>query len=101
MSVLTWLLLWWMPYHRAAIKKNAFMKKHQYPYSDSCIVGTNLRKIYKKGFFDGCVDVVFEGRTMPAPKNYQLYLTQMYGNYMELPKKEDRVPHHYVVGFKA
>ena len=101
MTIITWVLLWWMPYHLAALKKNRFLKKHQNPSSDYCLVGTNLRKKYKKEYFVGCIDVEFEGRKMPAPENYEQYLSKMYGDYMKLPPKDNRVPHHYVVEFKA
>lgn len=36
----------------------------------------------------------FEGIKVKAPKNYDYILTQYYGNYMELPPLEKRVPHH-------
>lgn len=36
----------------------------------------------------------FEGRMYRIPKNYDIYLTQIYGNYMQLPPVEERVSHH-------
>lgn len=36
---------------------------------------------------------VFEGREMYLMNNYDEYLKNLYGNYMEIPKKEDREKH--------
>lgn len=40
----------------------------------------------------------FEGHSYFGPVGYDKYLTNLYGNYMELPPKEERVTHH---NFKA
>lgn len=39
------------------------------------------------------IDVEFEGYIFPGLKCYEQYLTQLYGNYMELPPVEKRTPH--------
>lgn len=36
----------------------------------------------------------FENISLPIPKNYDFYLTQLYGNYMELPPEHKRIPKH-------
>ena len=36
----------------------------------------------------------FEGHYLKAPQGYDDYLTQTYGNYMQLPPKNQQVPHH-------
>ena len=41
----------------------------------------------------------FEGRMMPIPKNYDAFLTQMYGDYMTPPSKE--MQEWYSHGIKA
>ena len=48
----------------------------------------------KKEIFDGYVDVDFEGHKFMAPKGWDEFLTNSYGNYMELPPEEDRHPYH-------
>ena len=42
---------------------------------------------------EGC-DLTFEGITVKAPKEYDKWLTQVYGDYMKLPPKEKQVSHH-------
>lgn len=41
-------------------------------------------------------DLYFEGIKVRAPINYKEYLSHVYGNYMELPPPEKRIPHHYI-----
>ena len=36
----------------------------------------------------------FENLQLPIPKNYDCYLTQLYGDYMKLPPQEARIPKH-------
>ncbi len=46
-------------------------------------------KIYAEGaLYD------FEGIKLNAPKDYDKYLTQIYGNYMQIPKKDEQNKHN-------
>ena len=36
----------------------------------------------------------FEGIDVMLPDGYDEWLTRVYGNYMELPPEEKRIPHH-------
>ena len=38
----------------------------------------------------------FEGMEVQAPACYQKYLEHVYGDYMELPPPEKRIPHHFI-----
>ena len=51
-----------------------------------------------KSYFDKYIDVDVEGYKFKSIKNYDIYLRQIYGDYMKLPPIEQRVPHH---GFTA
>ena len=44
----------------------------------------------------------FEGLSVKAPFEYDKWLTQVYGDYMQLPPEDKRCPHHYadVIDFK-
>lgn len=41
----------------------------------------------------------FEGEKYTGVKNYDTYLTTMYGDYMKLPPKEKRVTHHHYIAY--
>lgn len=48
--------------------------------------------------FDSYIDVEFEGHLLPSIVGYDDYLRSTFGNYMQLPPEEERIPHH---GFTA
>lgn|SRR5690625_797717 len=51
----------------------------------------------EKSFFDDTIALNFEGHNFPAPKNYDKWLTSIYGDYMTPPPKRYRKPHHGVI----
>ena len=53
----------------------------------------------RKGFCDYTL-MDFEGRNWKVPKEYDKYLTQMYGDYMKIPDEEHR-EQHVVLEFKV
>ena len=53
------------------------------------------REIMPKDYFGQGGEGEFEGLKVILPEKYDLYLTHLYGNYMELPPIEKRVSHHY------
>lgn len=57
------------------------------------------RPIYPMSLFMDSIDGDFEGHKFPIPRNYDLYLRQRYGNYLEMPSKEQRKPSHNIVSF--
>lgn len=48
---------------------------------------------YRKDIFP-LIEVEFEGYKFRAPNNYDRFLKTFFGDYMKLPKVEDRKPHH-------
>lgn len=50
-------------------------------------------KMPKKEFIEERVKVTFEGHEFWGPKCWDYYLTQIYGNYMELPPENKRMRH--------
>lgn len=72
-------------------------KRYSYEESEyvGCLVwGYGKREIVKKEVFRDAIEVEFEGFTFKAPIGYKEYLTSLYGDYMKLPPKEQRVSHH-------
>ena len=47
-----------------------------------------LRERWKKEDFDPIIRIPFEGYMFPVPKNYDIYLTNLYHDYMEIPSKD-------------
>ena len=45
------------------------------------------------GFYD-MMNTEFHGGVFPIPKNYDEVLTNSYGDYMQLPPEEKRLPTH-------
>lgn len=60
-------------------------------YYFSTIRGTT--KKYSKDCFDKQTILNFETEKFIAPKKYDKYLTEVYGDYMKLPDEKDRVGH--------
>ena len=50
---------------------------------------------YKKEWFQDGLIMKFEGIDVTVPKEYEAFLTYQYGDYMKLPKIEDRVSRHF------
>ena len=53
------------------------------------------REIVPIEWFSDFVELEFEGHLFKAPKNYDKYLRNVYGDYMKLPPVEKRIGHHY------
>ena len=47
-----------------------------------------LKEVFPAGTLKEIIHVEFEGRLLPIPKNYDLFLSQFYGDYMTPPSKE-------------
>ncbi len=71
-----------------------------YPYESSEYVGSIENFCVGKGSraskaaFDEVVLLEFEGYKFKAPKGYHEVLTNLYGDYMQLPPESKRVTHH-------
>ncbi len=52
-----------------------------------------LRDIYQRSFFDDYEYHWFEAGMFRIPKEYDKRLRSIYGNYMEMPPVENRIPH--------
>lgn len=49
---------------------------------------------------DELTNIKFEDSVFLAPKDYNTYLKILYGDYMTLPPKEERVNHHHIIELK-
>lgn len=90
-----------IPLKRSFLLKKIDEKSRK--YENSCMskyVGTvatgiyGEREILKREWFESRKLVKFEGQLFYAPIGYKELLTQLYGNYMKLPPKEQQITHH-------
>lgn len=58
------------------------------------------REIFKRKWLDEYVMVPFEQYQFRVPKEYDLVLKQLFGNYMQLPSEEDRIGNHYYRAYR-
>lgn len=71
-------------------------KKSKYLYDG---MGRNLRRgAFPEEWLEEVIYVDFEGKRFPVPKEYDKYLTYLYGDYMQMiPVSERRVSHSIVL----
>jgi len=69
-------------------------------FDDSEFIGVMTAQVHtteetmKKQEYIVSIPVIFEGIEFSAPSNFDVYLTQLYGDYMKIPPKEKQVSHH-------
>ncbi len=63
-------------------------------YAGYAIVETGMKGYMKKAVFEDYVLVPFEGKEYYAIADYDTFLRKRYGDYMQLPPVEERVPGH-------
>lgn len=71
-------------------------------FEDSTYVGNllgrwGMREICRASIFESQLETSFAGHRFMIPTGYHAYLTGVYGNYMELPSHERRVPDHSTI----
>lgn len=75
-----------------------------YTWEESTYVGlpvwANNLYFHDKTDFDEFIYVPFEDTTIQIPKQYDKILTEIYGDYMKLPPKEDQKPQHGYIAYK-
>lgn len=52
--------------------------------------------VFPREYFEHAQQLTFEYIKIPVPENYDVILKEHYGNYRELPPKEDRGQHHSI-----
>lgn len=60
-----------------------------------CLVwGYGRKEIVPASVHQSHIDLPFEDRTYMAVADYHTYLTNLFGDYMQLPPESKRIPHH-------
>lgn len=64
---------------------------------EKCVCVTQWEgRIFQTQWFHDVIELPFESTTVAVPRDYDAYLTLLYGDYMTLPPEEKRVSHpHY------
>lgn len=83
------------------LKRLYINSAQKYAYKDSNMVGycdpfawKKYHDRHQKVLFESSVLVKFEGKSYCAPNGYDEYLSDIYGNYMQLPPVEQQITHH-------
>lgn len=86
-----------------AVRKHSILMETmlQYPLENTEKAGVLVTRyfskdIMRKDLFYDRILLEFEGRKFYAPRYYEEYLKQLYGNYMVLPPEEKRVAVHQI-----
>lgn len=83
-------------YHKA--RAYVMRDRHGNQYYFACGIGLVEQRIYDGSIFEDTILMEFDGFKLPVMKGYDQYLRQTYGNnYMELPKKEERINHGDII----
>lgn len=101
-STILWALLS-APFKYSYLQEKGISILSKYDFCKSSYVQQMAYPIYtserlKRELFENYIEVEFENRKFRAIDDYDVYLTSLYGNYMQLPPKEKQIPHH---GFSA
>ena len=88
----------WDSRYRAAMRAEKKMTKYPFSSADRVTELTTRFKYMKNEYpaeaFRRAVRVPFEDTSIPVPEGYDVYLYMAFGDYMQLPPEEDRVPKH-------
>ena len=66
---------------------------------EKCVCVTQWEgRIFRSSWFKDVMELPFESTTVTVPRNYDAYLKLLYGDYMQLPPVEKRMPHpeHFI-----
>ena len=88
--------------HPTGMKKALVREFRKYRAADSKTIGNYMGAYREREFlpvadFGEGTDVEFEGEIYKAPRNLDGYLTNLYGDYMQFPPKEQQVPKHRII----
>lgn len=73
------------------VRKKPFEKMS---YAGRLVGDYGSREIMKRSLFQSNMKVEFEGQLFDAVSDYDMFLTCLYGDYMQLPPVEKQVTHH-------
>ena len=89
----------WRIYGADRLKKQYLISAQQFDYSNSSMVGFNsplskYKNRHRKETYRLRTKVLFENHLFWAPIGYDEILSDIYGDYMQLPPEEKQITHH-------
>ncbi|MBQ0156689.1 MAG: LicD family protein, partial [Bacteroidales bacterium] len=61
----------------------------------ACIVwGYGAKEVMESSLFEDYIDIAFEDRSYMAIKDHKVYLSHLFGDFMQLPPIDKQVSHH-------
>ena len=86
----------WYPLHKISLKMTERAMAHKNVSSKyvGLVVDGYENEIVKRRIWSAFTEISFDNRSFLSVKDYDSYLTNEYGDYMQLPPKKDRVPKH-------
>lgn len=86
---------------RIAKHMEKIVKKHQVEHSKYIgnVLSGEIKELVPAALYKEDQLYDFEGEKYNGVKDYDAYLTAMYGNYMKLPSKEKQVTHHRYIAY--
>ena len=89
------------PYLRSfrSMKRELVRTQRAVPFDSAEVAGVfyaaeKTRTFFGRALYENSTRLPFEGREYPLVGDYDRYLTQLYGDYMQLPPEERRTTHH-------
>lgn len=85
-------------YEQLKMKIKDIMTRYDFDDSEMAgyiVTGKLDRELLPRACFDESMLMEFEGENYRVPKGYHTYLTNMYGDYMTLPSKDQQESKHY------
>lgn len=79
---------------RSSLKNITSTNEKEFPCIGNIFGFWTEKEYFPKEIYENLESLEFEELSLPCPKDYDKYLTQLYGNYMQLPPVEQRVPKH-------
>ena len=92
------------PVSKRVVQENINKLSQKYNNQETGIVGITMScdnpyDTYPSNLFEEYVDVEFEGHVFKAIRQYDIWLTKCYHNYMQLPPVEKRIGRHGIVAY--
>lgn len=88
-----------IPFHDRIIQKYVRHRLYSFDFNKGkknfIVWGPGIDdSLYPREYFNKYIDVDFEDCKFMSIKDYDIFLRQYYGDYMQLPPEEERVPYH-------